>query len=149
MNRTHITGSVEETIAFARKFGEDLQRGDVVALYGDLGCGKTQFVKGVCQSWNIHDHATSPSFVILNRYQGVDKGGGEMFLYHFDLYRIKSIDEMYDIGYEEYLQKDGICLIEWAEMFGELLPDRRFDVSLSFGALENERRIEISEIGDR
>ncbi len=91
--------------------------------------------------------ATSPSFVILNRYDGVDKNGNEIFMYHFDLYRVKSLSELYDLGYEELLNGDGICLVEWAEMLGDLLPVRRYDVRLSLGTCENERLIEINEAG--
>jgi tRNA threonylcarbamoyladenosine biosynthesis protein TsaE len=76
----------------------------------------------------------------------VDKIGNELLMYHFDLYRVKSITELYDLGYEEFLQGDGICLIEWAEMLGDLLPERRYDVRLSAGAGENERRIEINKV---
>jgi tRNA threonylcarbamoyladenosine biosynthesis protein TsaE len=143
MSEICTTRSAEETIASARLFANRLQRGDVVALYGDLGSGKTQFVKGVCRAFNVNNHVTSPSFVILNRYQGKDENGKEILMHHLDLYRIKSISEMYDLGYEEFLQSDGICMIEWAEMLEKLLPDRRYDVRLSLGEEANERRIEI------
>jgi tRNA threonylcarbamoyladenosine biosynthesis protein TsaE len=146
MIEMHTTKSTEGTISLAGAFADSLQRGNVVALYGDLGSGKTQFVKGVCRTFKAHTPVTSPSFVILNRYDGVDKIGNELFMYHFDLYRVKSITELYDLGYEEFLQGDGICLIEWAEMLGDLLPERRYDVRLSAGAGENERRIEINKM---
>jgi tRNA threonylcarbamoyladenosine biosynthesis protein TsaE len=147
MIEVHTTTSAEGTISLAGAFAGNLLRGDVVALYGDLGSGKTQFVKGVCRTFKVRTPATSPSFVILNRYDGVDKSGNELLMYHFDLYRVKSHAELYDLGYEEFLHGDGICLIEWAEMLGDLLPDRRYDVRLSAGADENERRIEMNEIG--
>ena len=146
MNETRTTTSTEETIAFARSFAGRLRRGDVVTLFGDLGSGKTQFVKGVCQAFKTRTHATSPSFVILNRYNGTDERKSELLLYHFDLYRIKSLAEIYDLGYEEFLQSDGVCLIEWAEMLGELLPKQRYDVRFFLGADENERRIEIAGV---
>jgi tRNA threonylcarbamoyladenosine biosynthesis protein TsaE len=146
MIEMHTTKSTEGTISLAGAFAVSLQRGNVVALYGDLGSGKTQFVKGVCRTFKAHTPVTSPSFVILNRYDGVDKIGNELLMYHFDLYRVKSITELYDLGYEEFLQGDGICLIEWAEMLGDLLPERRYDVRLSAGAGENERRIEINKV---
>jgi tRNA threonylcarbamoyladenosine biosynthesis protein TsaE len=143
MNETRTTTSAEETIAFARAFAGRLRRSDMVALTGDLGSGKTQFVKGVCEAFRVRTPATSPSFVILNRYCGKDASESELLLYHFDLYRVKSLAEMYDLGYEEYFQSDGICLIEWAEMLGKLLPTQRYDVRISMGEKENERRIEI------
>jgi tRNA threonylcarbamoyladenosine biosynthesis protein TsaE len=146
MIEAHTTTSTEETISLAGAFAGNLRRGNVVALYGDLGSGKTQFVKGVCRTFKAHTPATSPSFVILNRYDGADKSGNELLMYHFDLYRIKSLTELYDLGYEEFLRGDGICLVEWAEMLGDLLPERRYDVRLSVGANENERRIEINEV---
>ena len=143
MNEMCTTTSAEETIAFARAFAGKLRRSDLVALTGDLGSGKTQFVKGVCEAFSARTPVTSPSFVILNRYSGIDANGSELLLYHFDLYRVKSLDEIYDLGYEEYFQSDGICLVEWAEMLGELLPTQRYDIRISMGAKENERRIEI------
>ena len=144
---TYNTKSVDDTIAYALSFGGTLRRGDVVALYGDLGSGKTQFVKGVCLAFKTNTPVTSPSFVILNRYEGRDKNNNELFVYHFDLYRVKSTGELYDLGYEELLKSDGICLIEWAEMLGNLLPEHRYDVRLSLGNDENERLIEICESG--
>jgi tRNA threonylcarbamoyladenosine biosynthesis protein TsaE len=147
MSEIRTTTSVTETIAYARAFAGRLRRGDVVTLFGDLGSGKTQFVKGVCQAFKTCTTATSPSFVILNRYNGTDERESELLVYHFDLYRVKSLTEIYDLGYEEFLQGDGICLIEWAEMLGELLPKRRYDIRFSLGADENERRIEISGVG--
>lgn len=146
MNETRTTSSAEETIALARVFAGRLRRGDIVTFFGDLGSGKTQFVKGVCQAFKTCTPATSPSFVILNRYNGIDEHKGELLVYHFDLYRVKSLAEIYDLGYEEFLQSDGICLIEWAEMLGELLPKQRYDVRFSLGADENKRRIEIGGV---
>jgi len=146
MIEAHTTTSTEGTISLAGTFAGSLRRGDIVALSGDLGSGKTQFVKGVCRTFKVHTSVTSPSFVILNRYDGVDNSGNELLMYHFDLYRIKSLTELYDLGYEEFLRGDGICLVEWAEILGDLLPERRYDVRLSMGADENERRIEINEV---
>jgi len=147
MTEMLITSSTEETTSLASAFANKFHRGDVVALYGDLGSGKTQFVKGICRTLKAQTSATSPSFVILNRYNGEDKSGNELFMYHFDLYRVKSLTELYDLGYEEFLGGDGICFIEWAELLGDLLPEQRYDVRLSAGAEENERRIEIHEVG--
>ena len=146
MSEIRITNSAEDTVACARSFAGRLKRGDVVTLYGELGSGKTQFVKGVCQAFTSLTPATSPSFVILNRYNGMDEQKNELLLYHFDLYRVKSIVEIYDLGYEEFLHGDGVCLIEWAEMLGELLPNQRYDVRFSLGSDENERRIEIAGV---
>jgi tRNA threonylcarbamoyladenosine biosynthesis protein TsaE len=149
MIEAYTTTSTEETISYAGAFADKLQRGDIVALYGDLGSGKTQFVKGVCLAFKSYTPATSPSFVILNRYEGVDKYGNELLIYHFDLYRVTSLTELYDLGYEEFFHGGGICLIEWAEMLRDLLPMQRYDIRLSLGTDENERVIEINKMGDQ
>jgi tRNA threonylcarbamoyladenosine biosynthesis protein TsaE len=147
MLRTNsVTRTPLETVQFAREFGLKLRRGDVVALYGDLGAGKTQFVKGVCEAFGVQTPVTSPTFVLLNRYQGRDSGGEELLLYHLDLYRIKSLEEVYDIGYEEFFYGNGICLIEWAELLGALLPPVRYDVRISGGSEEFHRRIELEQV---
>jgi tRNA threonylcarbamoyladenosine biosynthesis protein TsaE len=113
----------------------------VIALFGDLGTGKTRFVKGVCEFFGAKDHVSSPSFIILNRYGGVDEKGEELLLHHVDLYRVKTLDEIYDLGYEEFFYGDGITLIEWAEQLGELLPPRRYEIRLDYGTADTERRI--------
>ncbi len=147
MRDTCITKSAEETIAVGLSFANKLRRGDVVLLFGDLGSGKTQFVKGVCQAFKTCTPATSPSFVILNRYEGKDEYKSEILIFHFDLYRVKSLAEIYDLGFEEFLQSNGISLIEWAEMLVEtVLPMQRYNVRFSLGMDENERRIEIDKV---
>lgn len=138
-----LTHSEADTRAFAASFATQLRRGDVVALTGELGAGKTQFVKGVCKAFGVREHIASPTFVILNRYTGRDQQGRELLLFHLDLYRVKSLEEIYDIGFEEFFYGDGIVMIEWAELLQDLLPARRFDIRLSLGTNENERRIDI------
>ena len=142
------TASAAETISFARAFASSLSRGDVIALFGDLGSGKTQFVKGVCEAFHCKAAATSPTFVILNRYEGKTDSGEELLLYHLDLYRITSPVEIYDLGYEEYFRGSGITCIEWADMLGRLLPKRRYDVHCKYGEQENERIVQIELIED-
>ena len=135
--------SEQQTREAARSMASSLQGGDVVALYGELGAGKTQFVKGLCDGFHVRDAVTSPTFVILNRYSGVDGRNKEIFLFHFDLYRVQSAEEIYDLGYEEFLFGNGICVVEWAERLGTLLPSRRYDVKIAFGEGADERRISI------
>ena len=147
MKNPHTSRSEHETRALARSFAETLRRGDVVALYGELGSGKTQFVKGVCEAFGIGRHVASPTFIIQNRYDGSAPDGTPMMLYHFDLYRIERVEEIYDLGYEEFLFGDGICMIEWAERLGPLLPANRFDVSFSFGEEDQTRLITIETVG--
>jgi tRNA threonylcarbamoyladenosine biosynthesis protein TsaE len=139
----HLTSSELETRALARTLAGLLKRGDVVGLQGELGTGKTAFVKGVCEAYSAEQHVSSPSFTILNRYDGFDQGGREMLIYHLDLYRIKSLDEIYDLGYEEFFYGEGITLIEWAEQLGNLLPANRYEVHLSYGEHDSHRRIVI------
>ncbi|MBI3587134.1 MAG: tRNA (adenosine(37)-N6)-threonylcarbamoyltransferase complex ATPase subunit type 1 TsaE [Ignavibacteriales bacterium] len=140
------TSSEAETIFVAGSFAKELKRGDVIALYGELGAGKTQFVKGVSQALGVQESVTSPTFVILNRYTGKDSRGEELLVYHLDLYRVKSLEEIYDIGYEEFFYGNGICLVEWADLLGDLLPLNRYDVTLKHGSIEQQRQIEIERI---
>lgn len=146
MKQIFTTSSEAETISIAGSFAQGLERGDVVALYGELGAGKTQFVKGVSQALGVQESVTSPTFVILNRYAGKGSQGEELLVYHLDLYRVKSLEEIYDIGYEEFFYGNGICLIEWADLLGDLLPANRYDVTLKHGATEQQRQIEIDRI---
>ena len=143
MSEEHWTFSEKETLALARTFAVRLQRGDVVALLGELGTGKTLFVKGICEAFGAQEHVSSPSFIILNRYEGKDQSKRELLIYHLDLYRVKSLDEIYDLGYEEFFYGDGITLIEWAEQLGDLLPSKRHEVHLSYGESDSQRRISI------
>ena len=143
MREHHWTSSEQESLALARAFAGRLQRGDVVALLGELGTGKTLFVKGICEAFGTREHVSSPSFIILNRCEGKDQSNRELLIYHLDLYRVKSLDEIYDLGYEEFFYGDGITLVEWAEQLGDLLPSKRYDVHLSYGESESHRRITI------
>lgn len=144
--RTH---SAEETRRTARDVAQTLTRGDVVALMGELGAGKTQFVKGVCEGLGIGLRVASPTFVLLHRYVSKDPAGKELIIHHLDLYRIESSAQVLDLGYEELFFGDGICLVEWADRLGELLPEDRIDVKISFGESESEREIVLSQHGSR
>lgn len=125
MNEIVMTSSEEETIALGRKFSIDLEPGDVVALYGELGSGKTQFVKGVCAGLGAKEHVTSPTFTLINEYR--QHSGIPVF--HIDLYRISSFKELRALGIEEYLDDEGVSLIEWAEKAERLLPLDRYSVT--------------------
>ena len=136
-----FTHSEEETIQLGQAFSKNLRRGDVVACYGDLGSGKTRFIKGICEALGVREHVASPTFTIINVYNI-----GETQVYHFDLYRINSHNELFEVGFEEYTNCDGICLIEWAEKANGLLPPERYDVHFQLGNSENERMISIEQI---
>ncbi len=107
--------SLTETKTIAAKIANHLKVGDIVALEGNLGSGKTTLVKNICQNFNINN-VNSPSFSIVNEYEGIHK------IYHFDFYRIKKIEELYDLGFDDYLNDESIVFIEWADSFGEILP---------------------------
>ena len=106
-----------ETFAFAKSIGEKLKGGDVVALIGDLGCGKTVFAQGLAAGLGICEVVNSPTFVILHEYES-----GRLPFYHFDAYRINDIREMDETGYHSYVYGDGVTLVEWADLIEEILP---------------------------
>ena len=111
--------SAVETRLVAAGLAKSLRAGDVVALFGDLGAGKTEFVRGLCAALGVDsDQVSSPTFTIVNEYEGKD-----VSVYHFDAYRIKSEDEFFEFGYQEYFGGEGICFVEWAERVESLLPD--------------------------
>ena len=137
---TIISHSEAETIRAGKAFSRNLKSGDVVALYGDLGSGKTCFAKGISLGLGVKEQVTSPTFVVVNEHLN-----GTIPMYHFDFYRLRTIRELQEIGFEEYIYGDGICVLEWAEMIQESLPLKRYDVHLSLGSLENERTIIIEK----
>ncbi|MBI5022481.1 MAG: tRNA (adenosine(37)-N6)-threonylcarbamoyltransferase complex ATPase subunit type 1 TsaE [Ignavibacteriales bacterium] len=141
MNRQLTTHSELETISAGKEFSELIRSRTVVALSGDLGAGKTRFIKGVCEGLGVTEHVASPTFTIVNEYQG-----RSLKIFHFDFYRINSAAELQEIGFEEYVQAGGVCLIEWANRVKEILPDQRIDMTFSLGKDENERIIIINEV---
>lgn len=141
----YITRSEEETIALGRKFAARLKPGDVVALYGELGAGKTEFVKGICDYFHVHEIVSSPTFTIINRYEGEDPQHHHITLYHIDLYRVNTNKELREIGLEECTEeKSAIKLIEWAEKANGTLPKRRYSIYFEFSPEDiNTRHIHI------
>ncbi|MEO0076429.1 MAG: tRNA (adenosine(37)-N6)-threonylcarbamoyltransferase complex ATPase subunit type 1 TsaE [candidate division WOR-3 bacterium] len=134
-----ITDSPEQTITFGEKIGGKLQRGDIVAFYGELGSGKTTMIKGICLGLGVkeQDIVKSPSFIMINEYKG------KFPIYHIDLYRVKTEEELLSIGFDDYLYRNGICLIEWAEKAESYLPKNTIKIELRY--LSNyEREILIS-----
>ena len=143
MAKVFVTESEDKTIALGEDLARRLKHGDLVALFGDLGTGKTRFVQGVCRGLGIREHVASPTFTIVNQYNA-----GELVVYHFDFYRVNSLSEIRDVGFEDYVAGDGISLIEWAEKVHQLLPSHRYDVRLELGETENTRKITIEEIAE-
>lgn len=110
------TFSEKETQKIAENIGKKAKSGEIYCLCGDIGAGKTQFSKGFAKGMSISEHITSPTFTIVNEYNG------NMPFFHFDVYRINDIGELFDIGYEEYFFSEGVCLIEWADMIMDIIP---------------------------
>lgn len=129
--------SVEETLLLGERLGRLLEPGSFIALTGELGSGKTQFVRGVATGLGIDSSVpiTSPTFTLLNEYQG------RIRLYHFDLYRLGGVDDTADLGFDEYFHGDGACLVEWAERLGSELPEERLDILFEYSG-ETERQID-------
>lgn len=114
---TILSSSIEETISIGRDFAKELKPGDVVCLKGDLGAGKTHFVKGLAAYFGVEeDQVSSPTFTLINEYKGTTP------VYHFDCYRLKNEQEALEIGAEEYFYGDGISVVEWPEKIGNLIP---------------------------
>lgn len=119
-----ISNSPDETQAFAADMAKRLRAGDVLCLYGDLGAGKTAFVQGLAKGLGIDEPITSPTFTIVNEYEG------RLPLYHFDVYRIADSDEMYEVGFDEYVYGEGVSVIEWPQLIADILPERRYNIEI-------------------
>lgn len=130
------SNSQDMTFEIGLKIAKLLKKGDVISLNGDLGAGKTHLVKGIAKGLEVHEDITSPTFTIVNEYDG------KMPLYHFDVYRISDISELYEIGFEEYIYGEGVSVIEWGNLVEELLPD--YTIKINIRILDdNTREIEI------
>ncbi len=133
--------SEAETIQIGHHFAERLRVGDVVALEGDLGAGKTEFVKGVCEYFSVDDLVTSPTFTIINQYAGTTLDGEPVKLYHVDLYRIDSPEELAEVGFDDMVfAHDAIKLIEWPDKAAHLMPTRRWDVRITADERDDDLR---------
>ena len=117
--------SAEETFEYGRQCGLLAQAGQVFCLYGDLGVGKTVFTQGFAAGLGIKEPVNSPTFTIVQVYEE-----GRLPFYHFDVYRISDPEEMYEIGFDEYIEGDGVCFIEWARLIDELLPEKRTEITI-------------------
>ena len=114
------------------KLGNLLTPGSEICLIGDLGAGKTTMTQSLAKALEVDDYITSPTFTIVNEYEG------KMPLYHFDVYRIGSSDEMYDIGYDDYIDGEGVCIIEWANLIEDILPDEYLYIELKYKDMSRE-----------
>lgn len=120
-----VTNCSQETFDFAYRLGKEAESGDIYLLTGDLGTGKTVFAQGFASGLEIKDNVNSPTFTIMQIYDG-----GRLPLYHFDVYRIGDCSEMDELDYEEYFYGNGVCLVEWAELIEEILPEDAVRVSI-------------------
>ena len=135
IKRELIIKNENETRDFALNLAEELEAGNVLALIGDLGTGKTALTKYIAQGLGIRDSIVSPTFTIVREYTG-----GRLPLYHFDVYRLADSEEMFNIGAEEYFyEKDGVCVIEWADIVEDILPADTKSIYIEYGASEGER----------
>ena len=137
MDRSYTTGRADQTLALGKQLAKSLSSGDIVALYGGLGAGKTVFAKGIASGLNISDEVVSPTFTLLKEYYG------DLTLHHFDLYRIEDEEELQHIGFHDYLGGEGVCVIEWAQNAEDL--QANIEVQLR-GSGSDERTIEIKGI---
>ena len=136
------TNNAEETFALGRQIGQQAKAGEVYTLIGDLGVGKTVFTQGVAAGLGIEEAVNSPTFTIMQVYEE-----GRVPFYHFDVYRIGDVEEMDEIGYEDYFYGDGVCLIEWANLIEEILPPthNRITIEKDLTKGYDYRRITIEE----
>jgi tRNA threonylcarbamoyladenosine biosynthesis protein TsaE len=134
--------SLPEIPVIARKILDEYPDERIFALYGELGAGKTTMIKALCNALGVTEEVTSPSFAIINEYEA----GGIDLIYHFDFYRIKKLEEVMDIGYEEYLYSGYYCFLEWAEKIEELLPDTYVFINITKNERDKGRKITTSLI---
>ena len=138
------TRSPEETFEAGRKLGEKAVPGQVFTLMGDLGVGKTVFTQGLARGLGIQEPVSSPTFTIVQVYEE-----GRLPFYHFDVYRIGDVEEMDEVGYDDYIMGDGVSLIEWADLIEEILPEKRTEVRIEKDLEQgfDYRKITIRELG--
>lgn len=125
-SQVYESQSAKDTFLLGSRLGEECKPGDIILLNGDLGVGKTVFSKGLGKGLGIVEPISSPTFTVLQIYEE-----GRLPLYHFDVYRIADIEEMDEIGYEDYFYGDGVCLIEWASLIQEILPQKTITVTIA------------------
>ena len=133
----YATNNPEQTEALGAQLAQRLAPGDAVAFFGDLGAGKTAFVRGMARGLGIRESVTSPTYTVVNEYHS-----GRIPLFHFDLYRLSGPDDLFDIGWEDYLERGGICAVEWSERAEELL-ENAVRVTIRMGDAPDRREITI------
>jgi len=135
--------NLQDTDKIGKIIGESLKSGTVICLEGDLGAGKTTLTQSIAKGLEIHDYVTSPTFTIIKEYNG------RLNLYHMDAYRLDSEDEMYDLGYYEYINSDGVCIIEWASKIKGLIPKSAINITININYENNNRELDINGEGEQ
>ena len=133
----YISNSREKTAEIAEKFAKTVKKGDIICLNGELGAGKTAFTSGFAKGMGFYGYVSSPTFALINEYDA------EIPVYHFDVYRIGDSEEMFEIGLDDYLFGDGVCIIEWAERIKNLLPENVINVDIVKDSEKGEQYREI------
>lgn len=141
MKKLYLSESAADTEKIAAEFAETMKSGDMIALFGGLGVGKTAFCRGFAKGLGYDGEVTSPTFAIVHEYLG-----GRLSIYHFDMYRIESFDELYSTGYFEYLESGGVVITEWSENIENVLPNKYYRVEISNPEQNDRRKIEIELI---
>ena len=136
-----VTHSREETEALGARLADALTGGRVVAFTGDLGAGKTAFVSGMAKALGVEERVTSPTFTIVNEYEG-----SGLPLFHFDMYRLEGAEDLFDIGWEDYLDRGGVCAVEWSENVEEAIENDAVRVSIVRGDGDDDRVITIEGV---
>ena len=136
-----ITNCEKETEQLGERLGVALKPGSVIAYTGDMGAGKTAFTRGLAKGLQVPERVTSPTFNIVNEYEG-----GRLPLFHFDMYRLGGADELFDIGWEDYLARNGVCAVEWSENVEEALEEGTIRIDIRRGENDNQRRISIEGV---
>ncbi len=133
--------NLEETEKFGIMLGKLLNSGDILCLNGDLGAGKTTMTKSIGLGLGVEEYITSPTFALINQYRG------RVPVYHFDVYRLENVEELYDLGFDEYFYGNGVCIIEWAEKIEKMIPEDRIVIDIKKGNNLEERILYISGFG--
>ena len=140
--KRYLSHSTEETEQIAAEFASTLKSGDVIAYKGPMGAGKTAFTRGLCKGLGLSDHVSSPTFALVHQY-----GNGSRALYHFDMYRVETFEDLYSTGFFDYLETGAILAIEWSENIQGALPENT--IRVTFERLEEEKRRITVEGGSR
>ncbi|HHV25700.1 tRNA (adenosine(37)-N6)-threonylcarbamoyltransferase complex ATPase subunit type 1 TsaE [Anaerosalibacter bizertensis] len=138
-----VLKGLEDTEKFGYRLGSLLEGGDIVCLTGDLGAGKTTLTKSIAKGLDVKDYVTSPTFALINEYKG------RVPVYHFDVYRLEGIEDVIDLGFEEYFYSKGVTIIEWGDKIEKFLPEDILTVEMNRGKTDNERIISIFSNGKR